>query len=382
MSFDPEAGGDLLELLADALSWRDTARLCSEVVETRWQLVSDRFERMVAAFLRAGVGDDLACLAASLPIRSQERLLMAPEAGSRLSYLTPHDYHFFLNSLDAEGRLMGSQGCAKTAVWTGLGDYYFPSSGRASRAETVVPRYVWDRGSAFAAPRLSNGTPVDHVSPFATHGGGLLPGPYVCLTEKEVRTAVDRIEHALDGIAVVGGAVRDTVGAFTRVVVIRKEPTSPETFCSLSTRQYTGRIALYNVQTSAADVVKVANALIHEALHSALYIIEDLCPLIPDRAVAREVTVLSPWTGRSLKLHSFVHACFVWYGLWRFWHLAQGTGAFDEARMRLMRDRAIAGFRGGALHETLGSVAKHVSERGISAARRLADEVRTRATVS
>ena len=44
---------------------------------------------------------------------------------------------------------------------------------------------------------------------------------------------------------------------------------------------------------------------------------------------AQGIAAISPWSNWRLPLRTFVHACFVWFGLWHFWrppaHLA-GAG--------------------------------------------------------
>jgi hypothetical protein len=100
------------------------------------------------------------------------------------------------------------------------------------------------------------------------------------------------------------------------------------------------------------------NALVHEAIHSLLYMIEISEGFYVDGAVKTALQVVSPWSGRGLYLHSFVHACFVWFGLLCFWRLAA-----DRQPQPLPRGvaedqlaRAAAGFRGPRLRACLNDI--------------------------
>ena len=69
-----------------------------------------------------------------------------------------------------------------------------------------------------------------------------------------------------------------------------------------------------------------ADALVHEAIHAVVYRLELIEFLhLDDRASLAQQTT-SPWSGRSLTLRSFVHACFVWYGLWHLWQMRPSPG--------------------------------------------------------
>jgi hypothetical protein len=75
-----------------------------------------------------------------------------------------------------------------------------------------------------------------------------------------------------------------------------------------------------------------------------IYKLELADSLYTDESQAKQLTTVSPWSGRTLLLHSFVHACFVWYGLWRFWSLCQNVN--DEVTM--FREQARRGFLPGS----------------------------------
>jgi hypothetical protein len=81
----------------------------------------------------------------------------------------------------------------------------------------------------------------------------------------------------------------------------------------------------------------LVDALVHEGVHSLLYMLEVSEPwFLAGRNGGDRVR--SPWTGASLPGHSFVHACFVWYALYHFWKGAPTQGA------AVRREKAAAGF--------------------------------------
>jgi hypothetical protein len=89
---------------------------------------------------------------------------------------------------------------------------------------------------------------------------------------------------------------------------------------------------------------------VHEGIHSLLYMQER----IRDWGQAPELSdsiprVISPWTGNRLSLASFLHACFVWYGLAHFWALASTRPAFDSRRIMQRLSQAACGFLRGPL---------------------------------
>jgi hypothetical protein len=89
----------------------------------------------------------------------------------------------------------------------------------------------------------------------------------------------------------------------------------------------------------------IAGGLVHEATHQVLYVLEWAGPFIVEDPDMRAVAVKSGWTGRDLALHSFIHACFVWYSLSNFWGLARSHEAFDAADVKGQLARSLIGFR-------------------------------------
>jgi hypothetical protein len=100
---------------------------------------------------------------------------------------------------------------------------------------------------------------------------------------------------------------------------------------------------------------------VHESIHSFLYIIEEKYHFLADRSATGPIKVTSPWTGRVLDLHSFLHACHVWFGLWQFWGRAIHAGVFDESIARKYHDESRAGFDKPSLNEALDRASRFLS---------------------
>ena len=86
-------------------------------------------------------------------------------------------------------------------------------------------------------------------------------------------------------------------------------------------------------------------------IHSLLYTVELDEPFILDREAVENMRIKSPWTGAELPVHSFLHACLVWFGLWQFWSLALHNSRFSmDHRVQEQLQGAEVGFTRGILY--------------------------------
>jgi hypothetical protein len=122
-------------------------------------------------------------------------------------------------------------------------------------------------------------------------------------------------------------------------------------FNSASNNMYPRRVQLINMHMARGDIETVANALVHEAIHSFLYLLELEIPLLMNEP--RHLKLESPWTGNRISIHSYIHACFVWFGLSRFWKSDQVRKVFrPQDRERHFR-AAMKGFLASDICEPL-----------------------------
>jgi HEXXH motif-containing protein len=93
-------------------------------------------------------------------------------------------------------------------------------------------------------------------------------------------------------------------------------------------------------------IARLADCLVHEAIHTILGVLEvsetfadHPEPPLPD------VPVRSPWTNNEIPRRIYIHACFVWYGLAKFWKAARQTDAFPAELVNKYLAMALGGFR-------------------------------------
>jgi HEXXH motif-containing protein len=144
-------------------------------------------------------------------------------------------------------------------------------------------------------------------------------------------------------------------------------------FGSSSTLTYPGRTIIINPFRAAEDA-SLMETMLHEAIHSFIYEIEATEWLTRgDEAVQ----LRSPWTGNPLPLHAFVHACFVWFGLWHFWLKAVRRDLPDEKTAKRCLVRAAHGFVTSDVCSTLKTADFFLRPGVIDACAEMQDEVRS-----
>jgi HEXXH motif-containing protein len=127
-------------------------------------------------------------------------------------------------------------------------------------------------------------------------------------------------------------------------VSLRFEPGAPAKINSSSFSQFIGLALLVNPHLPAVDVEKLTDSIVHESIHSMLFMLEEVeAPFLLDRLSAK-IMVTSPWSGNVINLHAYLHACLVWYGLYRFWRRVSSTGEYSAERRRALQDKARSGF--------------------------------------
>ena len=138
-------------------------------------------------------------------------------------------------------------------------------------------------GLVLEAPEIGMNLRADFISPFAlaTDTGGPASGqrgPRSPMTPAEQATSVARLRVAFAGIRAVSPSAATFVTTFTKALVIQIDPDMPDSFSSGSSGQYVGRFALWNAHSQGVDEVDVAEGLVHEAIHSVLYMVERAGP--------------------------------------------------------------------------------------------------------
>jgi hypothetical protein len=339
-----------LQALPKTFAWNEAETTLSSVAVLGYSTALRRFESALV-FIREydeRLSKSIEASFEALPAPSRARFLVAPETVYRISRLRNEPVKsiaLLCHFLNAESASQGSPTLGR-GYWTATGDSYFTcQAGKPAQDETV-----WVSNCNFVAPRLANAVPVDFFSPNVKSAKETtVQDEFLEFTPDEIRVVWNRLVDVFDRIELVSGPAARLINEFIRVIIPLKVPNGAG---STSERSFPGRVLLRGVE--ASDPVRTASALVHESIHQFLYLLE-----YEGTFVLREPEdkVRSLWSGRLLPLHSYFHACFVWYGLAKFWALAHKSNAdvFGEENIRRELDRCLSGFRGQNPISALGT---------------------------
>jgi hypothetical protein len=319
---------DALMELPNFLNWKNGTYL----VEVACNSQLDWTHRRLVDWSN-GEGHGFDSLVPTLSQSSQERFLTAPRL-HHLLWSEPTDeaiglIHAFIKVEQLRSTTARDHdGCG----WSALGDIYLPNGSEPG------PAFL-STGERYLAPKVAQIT-VDAYSPLL-NVRALLGGRSATVHDlSELETITYKLKEALDLIESDNAAARVMINASTRSIVVTK---SHPSICNGSSRTCIGAVHLANVHSDVWSIGRLMDALVHEAIHSLIYKLELATPLYVDEAAASGIELISPWTGNSLRLHSFVHATFVWFGLWSFWKNYAGGGAIVPISFL---ERAQRGFLG------------------------------------
>lgn len=328
----------LAALLPSYLSWSNEDGLTEHLLEVLMTTCSDRLAR---ALHRLGAQDarraeELRERIGRLPDHSLIRVLMAPESSFRNGYRQDEAIletaSFLEASLSAEEARADARPPLHGPCWSALGDVWFSGID----------------AEAYVAPRI-DGIIIDFESPWALCKLPHIAGEAETIKPADRASALDRIAEAVRLLN--AASLRATVAtrSFTQVIVVRSDPSRPDFYTSASSTLCLGRAVLRNPFVASATPSEVADGLVHEAIHCIcdLTEIHDGRWLAGDKEVYH-LKVASPWTERELDIHTYLQACWVWYGLWHFWSRAIETEAVSTNEGLRCLGRAYRGFADGA----------------------------------
>jgi hypothetical protein len=282
----------------------------------------------------------------ALPKPNQQRLLLAPRTFNLLQSSSEPG----VEEVDKLKKLIGMEQylCCQSSEyprngWTALGDYYLPLDlgNRAPLADGLLT--AWSPHKPFKAPALGH-IVLDGYSPYPDTIYSDEIGELATHTAEEIATSRKRLEQSISYISTVSRVAGLTVNASVQVITLACAPNFSAVTGNMSLRSMIGRVGMLNLHSDKWTVCKTSDALVHEAIHSLIYKLELFCDLYTDEVGAQRIEAVSPWTGKTLFLHSFVHACFVWFGLYKFWILADA----QDPAVRKYIERACRGFLPGS----------------------------------
>jgi hypothetical protein len=326
---------ELLEL-PSLLSWDRPSPLADSLECVRLEEVSARLsheiERMARADARAAA--DLKERLDRLGDAAVDRILAAPEAFYRLAGEDEARGAAFLrDAVEAEELRSGLRDHSDRDIWSCLGDRWFPSGPIQTPRESLH----WSPDTPYAAPAVAPDLPLDWASPYARGRLPELSGTDTDLSLSEREAVLAKVREAFRVLASASPVADATVRRFARVVVVRRDVEDGILFTSASSRFQIGRPVLRNAHRDDVGPADVLDGIVHETIHSMLDLVESRSNFVPDCALRGE-RLQSPWTGRSLDIDTYVHACFVWTGLFQLWLAATVTGAVDgRTALRFLR---------------------------------------------
>ena len=251
----------------------------------------------------------------SLSTHSVGRIISAPETFRHLLMYEMKTFdsgveQFFNTAFDIELNAKKMSSLHTTALWSALGDISVEPEQSNGTRNVVRQSFL-------------HGIVIDGASPAVTRK------PLVA-SEKdwkfnsvrkpstaEYSRAFKKISQAFDLLATQSKSYLYLVREHTKIIVLCSD--KDDYFTSASCNAEIGRTTLYNAHLETVTVAHITTALVHEAIHSFLYCVEQNCPFTTVEPDNDTTTMTSPWTGGKLNLHSYIHAFFVWWGIVRLW---------------------------------------------------------------
>jgi hypothetical protein len=345
----------MLKKLPEILTWRSELDSPKSIYSFYLDFLASGVSNWLAYIceLDASTGKSLAWQLESLPPQSRYRLITAPETYRRLVYgagNSPTDHIGFVSeSCCAERCLVQQEYLLRHPVWSAPGDFFHPTGYIEIPPGSAVEIREWMPYTVYLAPQLTSQIVLDSVSPQSIVALELGPAEQITHSAQELEIIYKRLKQTLIAIADVCPHTVDTINLIVKVIAVKRDMVAAEGFGSSSWSSIIGRVVFTNAHLSDVSLAQLANALIHEAIHSLIYMVELQCPFYLDKAGISDFTITSPWTGRTLYLTSYAHACFVWFGLRCFWQLALNSSVFARDEVNQCLERSTQGFLRGSL---------------------------------
>jgi HEXXH motif-containing protein len=340
-------GIDGMERVLDAVLGGSTAATTAQAV------VADARRRREDEFAHVVADCGLATLARHMPLSSASRIARAPlfaglirmrdDTAVTASQPNGSARPLLANWINAELALLGEKPVGDQPLWTALGDAAF---------EDDQPPYH--------APTLW-GVVVDTRSPYVVDAPFLPPHMRERVRlETNASAALAALREAMQLLAEVNQPSADLTVLSLASLVLYDTTNSSASFSSSSSRSFPGAAALSNVTGSDMDLYRLADSVLHEAIHAFLYAVEGSVPFFRPGS-RHEPTIRSPWTGTVLPLHAFVHACFVWLALLAFWRRAMSGNGPHATRAVEWAMRARKGFVSNELGEAIAAIRPRIT---------------------
>jgi HEXXH motif-containing protein len=365
----------LIELIPRFLAWGDGDSFLDMINALDYQICQFRLRHALNEIekMNSAIGGAMRTALEELPDWAAARFAVAPATRRRLALCHEDPVRHIASlchTLKAEQRLSGKE-VSGEGCWTALGDFFVTEK----VGDFIDPRAgKWNGDVNLRAPRLNQLIPVDALSP-NLHETGSLKSAFEPYTPEEFAAVTKKLEAVMEFagsmVRAAGQAIRRCVKA---VVAIRTNTG----IGSSSHYSLPGKVLLRSSATCTE--AEIASVLVHEAIHQVLYVLESGQRFVDDKALSSQMMAISPWTGRRLELHSYLHACFVWYGLVTFWRSALRSSSLAAASMeaQLMEaqlNEALRGFRLGNPADQLLPYREAICPKAMESVASLRDEL-------
>lgn len=326
-----------VDSLRDALTWD----VRSVAVVSEWRTA---YERLLERRFQSTASSDpsgLLMKAAELMSREEfDHLLLSPRVAWCLLY-------------DAPGSVRAIQGEILRALQEELIGGENAEESSVQRGCIRVAEFLVDSGSSFDCPGREPGEP-----------------PLTRIPPETEAAVFGQLEKAAASLKSQTPSVHTFVQRMTTRIVMRSDDAQRSSAASSSFRDHPGLTLIANPQALGDDALRLIDALVHEAVHAAIYMYEALTvPLCPSEDSLR---VCSRWSGRPLTVDQYVQACFVWWGLfnlWRTWSvhssdpravslLARAARGFHLSPVSALRREAGSGYLNEHLWDVLFDIEK------------------------
>lgn len=249
---------------------------------------------------------------ASLPSENLAMILDAPETCHAV-YRAPERgveqlWRFLSDAILAEEIRLGKSTRGEKGVWSAAGDIYIasPNSGEADVEAMRLRGVICDLQSPFARAPIK-------ASFFKPEFGS-----YETFSTAELEDVLFKCFAASECMAIALPPVWRFVESMAKTLMPRKDMANM-TFKGSSNRGIIGRMNLINPHLTEVDHTVVANSMLHESIHIALYYLEEIHEFFSLEESALNELVLSPWSNNMINQRAYLHGFFVWYGLYRYW---------------------------------------------------------------
>ena len=143
-------------------------------------------------------------------------------------------------------------------------------------------------------------------------------------TPSEQIALADRFYEAFQIFEIICPNAAATFNLFVDEIEICRNNNRPESGFNSSSSGWLGRIRTENPHLKANTTAQMIDFFVHETIHQVVFAIEENYPIIKakyrNENVVHEKSLPSPWSGVLIDTHSYIHANFVWFGIFNFWY--------------------------------------------------------------